>query len=198
MQKHMPKLGAVLMAAVIAAWVGVWETPAVADAPVEQTGQTMSFAAGDDGAIQAGHPLPSPRFRDEGDGTVEDKLTDLIWLKDASCIGSRIWADALGAVANLNAGTDFSCADYSAGTFADWCLPNIKELQSLIDFGNFNPALPSGHPFSGVQSTFYWSSTTHADNPDRAWFVVLLVGNTSVDNKDFLTNLVWPVRGGVE
>jgi Protein of unknown function (DUF1566) len=49
--------------------------------------------------------------------------------------------------------------------------------------------------FSGVQSTFYWSSTTNADNPDNAWNVNLNDGNTDDDNKDN-TNLVWPVRGG--
>jgi Protein of unknown function (DUF1566) len=48
--------------------------------------------------------------------------------------------------------------------------------------------------FSGVQSTFYWSSTTNADNPDHAWIVNLNDGNTD-DDKDN-TNLVWPVRGG--
>jgi hypothetical protein len=207
MPQNMPKWGIVLMAAVIAAWVGGWGTPAVADAPVEQTGQTQCWDAsgdlidcagtGQDGEIQAGHPLPSPRFKDEGDGTVEDKLTDLFWLKDASCLGSRTWENALAAVADLNAGEDFSCADYTAGTFADRRLPNVKELQSLIDFGHFNPALPAGHPFSGVQSAVYWSSTTLADNSDAAWAVALLGGITDVDGKVF-TNHVWPVRGGAE
>jgi hypothetical protein len=43
----------------------------------------------------------------------------------------------------LNMGTDFSCAEYAAGTFDDWRLPNVKELQSLIYFGRVNPALPA-------------------------------------------------------
>jgi hypothetical protein len=43
----------------------------------------------------------------------------------------------------LNMGTDFSCAEYAAGTFDDSPLPNVKELQSLIDFGRVNPALPA-------------------------------------------------------
>jgi hypothetical protein len=56
-----------------------------APAAVERTGQTMSFAAGDDGDIKAGVPFPSPRFTDNGDGTVTDHLTGLIWLKNAYC-----------------------------------------------------------------------------------------------------------------
>jgi Protein of unknown function (DUF1566) len=184
-----------------------------APAPVAVTGQTTSFATGDDGALKKGVPFPSPRFTDNGDGTVEDKLTDLIWLKDASCLGSHKWEDtgsvfpALAAVADLNAGDDFSCADYTAGTFTDWRLPNVKELQSLIDFGFANPALsnaagtakctPADCAFSGVQSANYWSSTAYAVGSDFAWVVFLLDGFTGAGFKH-VTALVWPVRGGAD
>ena len=46
----------------------------------------------------------------------------------------------------------------------DWRLSNIKELQSLIDYGHADPALSEGHPFSDVQPTCYWSSTS-VDSP---------------------------------
>ena len=68
----------------------------------------------------------------------------------------------------------------------------------------FNPALPNtagsgkwteGDPFTGVQSNFYWSSTTYAGNTDYAWFVNLSYGNVCNDDKT-ITNYVWPVRGG--
>jgi hypothetical protein len=55
--------------------------------------------------------------------------------------------------------------------------------------------LPTGHPFSGVQLTFYWSSTTRAVSPGFAWGVFLRDGLTSASGKDN-ANLVWPVRGG--
>jgi hypothetical protein len=201
MQKNMPKWGIVLMAAVIAVWVGLLVTPAVADAPVEQTGQTTSFAAGDDGDIQAGHPLPTPRFKDEGNGTVEDKLTDLIWLKNADCFGPRTWADALNAANNLAAPR---CGLSDGSVAGDWRFPNVKELQSLIHFGFFNPALSNaagtgqwteGNAFSGVQSAGYWSSTTLAGFSDFAWFV-FSDGRNGGGAKDVSTALVWPVRGG--
>src|SRR5215510_3669335 len=92
-QKYRLKLGVVLMVAVVA-WVG-WDTPqALAQqARVPQTGQTRCLDAagspincagtGQDGAIQAGVPSPSPRFSDMNDGTVKDNLTNLIWLKNA-------------------------------------------------------------------------------------------------------------------
>ncbi len=51
------------------------------------TGQVTSYAAGDDGGFQAGEPWPSPRFIDNGDGTVTDQLTGLMWLQNANIFG---------------------------------------------------------------------------------------------------------------
>jgi hypothetical protein len=211
MQQNLPKWGIVLMAAVIAAWVGGWGTPAFADAPVEQTGQTQCWDAsgipiacagtGQDGEIQAGHPLPTPRFKDEGDGTVEDKLTDLIWLQNANCFGPQTWQNALNAANSL---ADGQCGLTDGSVAGDWRLPNVKELQSLIHFGFLDPALSNaagtakwteGNAFSGVQS-LYWSSTTRAGIPDNAWVVLLRDGLTLADHKDGSFALVWPVRGG--
>ncbi len=53
--------------------------------PVAKTGQTISYAASDDGDIKPGVPWPNPRFTDNGDGTVTDNLTKLIWLKCDLC-----------------------------------------------------------------------------------------------------------------
>jgi hypothetical protein len=214
MQKDMPRLGTVLMAAVIATWVGGWATPASSGpkAPVEVTGQTTIDAPGDDATIQAGVPFPRPRFHDIGDGTVVDKLTGLIWLKDAECLGLHYWDPALAAVGALNAGTDFSCVDYTPGTFTDWRLPNIKELQSLVHFGFGAPALSNaegtakwteGDAFSHVQGgIFYWSSTSVSGLPTLyAWGLDMINGVTYGFVKDDRFDpdsphlFVWPVRG---
>ena len=56
-------------------------------APVPKTGQTVSYATGDDGDLQKGVAWPDPRFTDNSDGTVTDNLTGLIWLKNANCFG---------------------------------------------------------------------------------------------------------------
>src|SRR5215471_17721309 len=91
-------------------------------APVPRTGQTTSYAAGDDGALQKGVAWPTPRFTDNNNGTITDNLTGLIWLKNADCrntpglsFGTN-WATALSEVASLNAtGTmeGFDCGDTS-------------------------------------------------------------------------------------
>jgi hypothetical protein len=178
-----------------------------APAPVAVTGQTTLFAAGDDGAIQAGVPFPSPRFTDNGNGTVTDNLTGLIWLKNANCFDSQTWVTALNAANNLAddpASTTTDCGLSDGSVAGDWRLPNVKELQSLIDFGFVNPALSNAAgtgqytatdcAFSGVQSTPYWSSTTTAFTSDDAW-VVPGGGLTVGDGFKGGIALVWPVRG---
>ena len=123
-------------------------------APVPKTGQTTAYAAGDDGVFQKGVVLPTPRFTDNGNGTITDNLTGLIWLKNANCIassypgfdqtglagdGAVTWYQALDFVAGINAGT-YDCGDTSNGGThqADWRLPNIRELLSLGNYAFFN------------------------------------------------------------
>jgi len=75
-------------------------------------------------------------------------------------------------------------------------LPEVKELASLLDYSHLNPALPSGHPFTGVQSGGlpYWSVTTNVFNPPDAWNVYFWNGLVGVNNKS-VPNPVWCVRG---
>jgi hypothetical protein len=159
-------------------------------APVARTGQTISYASGDDGEYQAGVSV-DPRFTDNSDGTVTDNLTALIWLQDANCFGFQSWTNSLSDANGLASG---ACGLTDGSVGGDWRLPNLRELQSLIDVGQSRPAMPVGHPFSGVQADYYWSSSSYADLPDGAWVVILHFGNANVDNKAN-TRHVWPVRG---
>lgn len=171
-------------------------------APVEDTGQdtcwdttgteTSCTGTGQDGELQAGVTWPTPRFMDNGDGTVTDNLTGLIWLEMADCFGARTWTDALSDANGLMAG---QCGLNDGSVATDWRLPNIKELLSLVDYSESNPALPSAHPFSNVQAAFYWTSSSNAQSPSSAWFVDIETGIGSTDVKSS-TNHVWPVRGG--
>ncbi len=51
------------------------------------TGQTISYAAGDDGALAKGTVWPTPRFVDNGDQTMTDNVTNLVWTKDGNAPG---------------------------------------------------------------------------------------------------------------
>jgi hypothetical protein len=181
-----------------------------APAPVPRTGQSAVFAAGDDGDLQLGVTWPNPRFTDNGNGTVTDNLTDLIWLDDANCFGEQTWANALSKAADLSdgcsdcGGTNMDCGLADGSIAGQWRLPNLRELQSLVHYGVSSPAVPNtagtgqwveGDPFSGVQSSFYWSSTTVAGLTDAAWRVFLASGSVDAGGKTNPTR-VWPVRGG--
>lgn len=127
------------------------------------TGQTESYASGDDGDIRAGIEWPEPRFIDHKDGTVTDTLTGLMWLRDGECLNRKKWSDAVDAIARLNSdpGTH-SCSGYSA-QYADWRMPNIKEMNSLLHYGAPDTAAwLNSTGFSNMQKSWYWSSTTHS------------------------------------
>jgi quinol monooxygenase YgiN len=167
---------------------------------VMQTGQKQCWDAsgaviacagsGQDGEIQAGVPSPAQRFTDNGDGTVSDNLTSLVWTKNADPIGYRTWAQALIECNKLGNGYP-GLTDGSAP--GDWRLPNVREMESLVDYGNFAPSLPTGNPFTNIKLTSYWTSTTVSSAPTQAMFVILGVGPSIFENKE-VTLLVWPVR----
>jgi hypothetical protein len=163
-------------------------------AQVPKTGQTTSYATGDDGDLEKGVPWPNPRFTDNENGTVTDNLTGLIWLRNANCYGSRTWNEALNDCNGLNSG---ECGLTDGSGPGEWRLPNVNELLSLIDRNRFNPALPSGHPFTDVQSVppYYWSSTTYTSNTVYAWYVNMEYGGVTFYLETY-TFFVWPVRGG--
>jgi hypothetical protein len=163
-------------------------------APVEKTGQTASYSPGDDGEQERGIEWPTPRFMDNGDGTITDNLTGLIWMKDANCEGKKDWDSALGFCNDLASG---QCGINDGSTAGDWRLANRKELESLLDLSQFDPSLPAGHPFTSVElTTAYWSSTTFAKQDTSAWGVRLY--NGGLDNGGIKTNsyYVLCVRGG--
>jgi len=170
-----------------------WSPPAGPPAPVPKTGQTLTYEPRDDGDLKKGVAWPDPRFTDNGNGTVTDNLTNLIWRQDAGCDGLRVWADALSY---CNALADGTCGLTDGSSAGDWRLANVKELHSLIDFGNYSPALPTGHPFTDVQLGYwYWSSTTGAGITGYAWGVHFDDGYVNFFVKDY-DLYAWCMRGG--
>jgi hypothetical protein len=158
-----------------------------------KTGQTASSAAGDDGDLEKGVAWPNPRFTDNSNGTITDNLTGLIWLKNANCTGALTWANALIWSNNLASGV---CGLTDGSTAGQWRLPNINELESLVDLSKVNPALSTGHPFTSVQPLYYWSSSSNASYISTAWSVFMNRGSLYSSDKANSTDSVWPVRAG--
>ena len=96
-------------------------------------------------------PAAAADFTDNGDGTVSDNETGLMWQQRDDGT-ERNWQEAL----------DY-CNCLSLAGHNDWRLPNIKELESIVDITRYNPAI-DGVYFSATQSSNYWSATSYAYN----------------------------------
>lgn len=119
---------------------------------------------------------------------IYDRRTGLGWSKnEIPASGPLTWSDALDFVAGLNAG--------GARGNTGWRLPNIRELESLIDVRRHTPALSEGHPFGRVPGGC-WSSTTSVYEPRYAWVVYMQDGAVGVGYKKHPEFHAWAVRGG--
>lgn len=142
--------------------------------------------------------LNGTRWCDNGDGTVTDLTTGLIWLKKADWGGGyAFWTDdrekttAHDRASSLRAGA--SGAELTDSSVeGDWRLPTLSELASLIS-GDEAVSTWEMRAFTGVQPAPYWSSASYSAYPTRAYFVHLLGGNIGSFNKK-TPYFVWPVR----
>jgi hypothetical protein len=160
------------------------------------TGQTISYAPGDDGDLEVGGPLD---YVDNGDGTVTDRKTGLTWEKKTDLNVNEVysWPGAFEYVASLNAmngGQGFAGHN-------DWRLPNVRELLSIFDYSRQKPIL---HPIFGptmgtLNFVDFWSSTSWVDEyydpAYNAWGVDFAKGTVLAFGKASSLR-VRAVRGG--
>ena len=147
------------------------------------------------GVAQAVQPNPPGKSADRfvvlGTGEVLDVTTGLRWQQTP---GS---ANVVGAGSSCNGPTTCvwqEAVDYCAALGGGYRLPEIKELISLVDYSQFNPALPAGHPFTGVQSSLYWSAAAVASNPTLAWNVDFFNGFVLTTGKANFNRFAWCAR----
>ena len=187
----------VIQILVLASGLMAYTTAQAAPADLPETGQTTCSDAagtviactgtGQDGQLRAGVAWPSPRFV-VGTGAevdcVTDNLTGLMWVRSH---GSNLatWANALASANNLTL-----CG------YSDWRLPNVNEIESLVNSDAASPAtFLNSQGFSNVQAFYYWSSSSHAGSASYAWVVYMFDGHVIADRKSF-SYYVWPVRAG--
>jgi hypothetical protein len=139
-----------------------------------------------DQKLQCDTQATCPRFivlSNWNNQAVLDRETGLVWERSPST-STFTWSNA-----------QLHCNLLTVANRIGWRLPTLQELASLVDRGQSFPALPTGHPFSNVQSSFYWSAATFAIVASFAWGVFFDSGNVSFDDKS-VTFFVWCVRGG--
>ena len=169
-----------------------------------RTGQTTSYLPGDDASAAAGLAWPGSRFTDNLDGTVSDHLTGLIWLKDANCRGPMTWETAVATANKLGSGT---CGLSDGSIAGQWRMPNINELESLVDASQAAPAIAKAAPFVNITLlNAYWSSTTYTALSSNAmairftdgrWINGIDAADGSFNNgKATSSNSLWAVKSG--
>jgi len=134
-------------------------------------------------AVRGGQSGSFDNFVDNGDGTVTDTDTGLMW-QQATAPGTYVWQQALSYCENL------TLAGHN-----DWRLPNINELQSLVEYEGASPSINTTY-FPNTVSSDYWSSTTNANNPYDACFVYFFNGYMGSSYKSNFDNYVRAVRSG--
>lgn len=178
---------------------------------LSRTGQETVFGPNDDGTLQTGINWPNPRFTHQdghfsfNDGKIKDQLTGLLWMRDGSTptvngtIDGVIPFTCNGGVFNWTEALNYAnCWNQYTGLYGrkDWRLPNVVELESLMNSGDPNAAAwLNSQGFENIPTTsptFYWTSTTYSDSTDSAWVLSATEGRTatSLKTNNYLTLLV--------
>jgi len=141
---------------------------------------------------------PDARFTDNGNGTVSDSRTGLMWKQCSEgqtsattpCTGGAAltftWQQALQRADTVNGSGGF------AG-HSDWRLPNSNELASLVERQCTNPAINATR-FPNTVASYYWSSSPDAYSSASAWYVYFYNGYVN-DNYKTSSYYVRLVRG---
>ena len=167
---------------------GVWRLP--------DTGQTVHYstAPGDDSDYRPAAVQPKYTVYNGGVETSSytvDNITGLMWVTNPGDMsggqyvssGTYTWENALN-----------KCESLSYATYTDWRLPNIKELQSIVDYSRLNPSIDPAY-FLNTLNSYYWSATTYVPATTSAWYVYFGPGTIYFNDKA-TAYFVRCVRGG--
>jgi len=113
--------------------------------------------------------------------TVTDTATGLVWQRNQPAMAMN-WS-----------GAKTYCAGLTLGGLNGWRLPALVELESIVNYGKFDPAIDTA-VFPATSSTYSWSSSPYADYPSNAWVVAFSNGNTSNSSTAIFTAQVRCVR----
>lgn len=134
-----------------------------------KTGQATVYTAGDDGTYQKGWwknktiANNKVRFIDNGDDTITDRATGLMWEKIPSS-STYTWSAAIAHAEQL-----------TLAGYTNWRLPNINELLSLINYNSYYNATYSPF-FDAMQTGSYFSSTAYKEYIWFKWGIDFYIG----------------------
>ena len=172
----------------------------------EEAAKNVAFAVNDwTGHIKAfdgrrfvrcvsGDPYGINDYVENGDGTITDEATGLMWAQDDSCMAMD-WETALAYA-----------EDSTSAGYDDWRLPNVKELQSIVDYSGVFPAIDTSmfnitkitNEAGNADCPYFWTSTTNPyidqRDADGYWYAWYVAFGYAVDNEGNDTHGAGAVR----
>lgn len=143
--------------------------------------QTITGQDGDFANTPNPRSFTGPTLYGASDYTTKDNTTGLVWktctegLSGATCAtgtaSTMAWETAVSQCATLNSAN--SRAGYAG--IKTWRLPTSAELETIVDYGKYNPAIDAS-VFPATVASNYWSSTTFVGNTANAWYVSFYTG----------------------
>ena len=151
-------------------------TSGVSNIPV--SGLTDTFQPDSDGVLRKGIKPPIVRFIDNGNGTLTDNMTGLMWEKLISN-SPQAWSDILSQIATMNA----TGGRYG---YADWRLANVNEMDTILDYTSSVSQTDTliSYGFLQAPSSSVWTGTTYATNTTKAWCIALNPIKMKSEDKD--------------
>lgn len=140
----------------------------------------VSYASGQktgtfSGSGQKSYPVDQI-LTDNGDGTVSDNTTGLMWAKDGNGLG----CNSGGLLSFANAITWANGLSFAGHT--DWRMPTIREAHTIINFSGFNPPVYNP-PFVNMKPETYWTSTPHPLWSANGYYISYFDGRTTSQDK---------------
>ncbi len=116
------------------------------------------------------------------DEVVKDNQTGLLWEREPDR-EHDVWSRSLER-----------CAPKAVGGQKGWRPPTIEEIKTLVDTDQNDPSLPAGHPFLGIRSEIFWTSTPDPKFDVVAWQQSFFTGQAVTDQKSGMRRL-WCTLG---
>ena len=128
--------------------------------------------------------LSGAPYTDNGNGTVTDSATGLIWQKCSAGQGTTLGNCSTGSISDYSWSSAITyCESLTLGGRSDWRLPNVNELRSIVNYASTSSPRIDSITFPSTVDLFYWSSSTYVLNTSIAWGVFFRTGEVDYNNK---------------
>jgi len=133
------------------------------------------------------HFASAAAFSDNGDGTITDASSSLMWEKCDFGKATTTCAGAASTFSFANAST--TCKNLRLVSQSDWRIPQVAELDTIVDRTKQNPSI-NGTYFASTTIQWHWTNEPRVSTPANGWVVMFDEGSVSDDVK----TVAYPIK----